>query len=92
MPRLAIIAYDIASNRRRGRALRLLKRWRLSGQKSVHECQLDTDEATELYLQLGELIDPATDHLLLVWSPDDAPALALGLAAKVPRGPLRALV
>lgn len=92
MPRLAIIAYDITSNRRRSRVLRVLKRWRLGGQKSVHECNLSHAEATELYLQLHELIDPACDRLLLAWSPDSGPAIALGIAARVARGPLRTLV
>jgi CRISPR-associated protein Cas2 len=91
MRRLAIVAYDIASNRRRRAVLRVLARWRLEGQKSVHECRLDPEEAAELYLQLRELIDPDNDHLLLVWSPDAAPTASLGLAAKAQRGPLLGL-
>lgn len=87
--RLAVIAYDIASNRRRRAALRVLKRWRLDGQRSLHECRLDRSEATELYLQLSELIDPATDRLLLTWAPEGAPTFSLGVAARVARGPLR---
>lgn len=92
MRHLAIIAYDVASDRRRGRMLRVLKRWRLDGQKSVHECNLSAVEATELYLQLRELIDPECDRLLLAWSPDSGPTISLGLAAHAQRGPMRTLI
>lgn len=87
--RSAVVAYDIASHRRRRAMLRAIRRWRLDGQLSMHECRLSRDEATELYLQLAELIDPASDRLLLVWSPDAAPAISRGRAARVQRGPVR---
>jgi CRISPR-associated protein Cas2 len=86
MRRLAIIAYDIVSNRRRRAALAVCRRWRLDGQLSVHECRLTDAEATELYLQLADLIDPLTDRLMLVWSPDDRPCRNLGRAVRVARG------
>ena len=41
--------------------------WRLDGQKSVYECVLSAAEAQELFIQLGQAIDPATDRLLLAW-------------------------
>ncbi len=65
--RPCIVAYDIASDRTRRRVLRVLRQWRLDGQKSVHECRLTPDEAEELFVQLAELIDPETDRLLLSW-------------------------
>jgi len=63
----SIIAYDITSSLKRRRVYRRLLQWRIDGQKSVHECLLSQREAQELYLQLGELIDPETDRLMLVW-------------------------
>ena len=65
--RPAVIAYDISSPLRRRRVYKRLLQWRIDGQKSVHECLLAPREAEELYLQLGELIDPYRDRLLLAW-------------------------
>ncbi|MDQ7014834.1 MAG: CRISPR-associated endonuclease Cas2 [Gammaproteobacteria bacterium] len=64
--RAAIIAYDISCDRRRYRVLKILKEWRLDGQKSVHECLLSESQAEELFLQLAEFIQ-AEDRLLLAW-------------------------
>jgi CRISPR-associated protein Cas2 len=76
--RPAVIAYDIAEDRTRRAALRVLREWRLDGQLSVHECLLDAQEAAELFVQLGETLDPATDRLLLAWIHTRRPALARG--------------
>ena len=65
--RPAIVAYDIRADSTRTQVLRVLREWRLDGQLSVHECWLTPSEATELFLQLGAAIDPATDRLLLAW-------------------------
>jgi CRISPR-associated protein Cas2 len=68
MPRKpAVIAYDIASDKRRRRVARCLKSWRLDGQYSVFECRLTEREAEELFLELIDLIDTDTDALLLAW-------------------------
>jgi len=64
--RAAIIAYDISSNRARYRVLKVLKEWRLDGQKSVHECLLSEAQAEELFIQLSAVIE-ADDRLLLAW-------------------------
>ncbi|HRQ65971.1 MAG TPA: CRISPR-associated endonuclease Cas2 [Xanthomonadaceae bacterium] len=64
----AVIAYDIANNRRRRAVLRVLREWRIDGQYSAHECRLARGEAHELFLQLGALIDPLSDRLLLAWT------------------------
>jgi len=74
----AVIAYDISEDRTRRAALRVLREWRLDGQRSVHECLLDPQEATELFVQLAETLDPATDRLLLAWLQARRPALARG--------------
>lgn len=63
----AVIAYDIGSNRTRRRVLRVLREWRLDGQKSVHECRLSRRMAEELFMQLCAEVDPGKDRLLLAW-------------------------
>ena len=75
-----VFAYDIACNRRRRGIHRVLRRWRIDGQQSVHECRLDRREAEELYLQLAESICPRSDRLLLVWLRGDGPVRRLGKA------------
>jgi CRISPR-associated protein Cas2 len=67
MRRPAIVAYDVAENRRRRRLFRLLQGWRSDGQLSLHECLLTSREAEELFIQMREIIDPDTDRLLLAW-------------------------
>jgi CRISPR-associated protein Cas2 len=76
--RPAIVAYDISDNRKRRAALRILREWRLDGQKSVHECLLTDAEAAELVIQLSEVIDNDTDRLLLAWVTPQRNALARG--------------
>lgn len=76
----AIIAYDVADDRRRARLFRILTEWRTSGQLSVHECRLTPREAEELFIQLGQEIEPATDSLLLAWVQPDSRVHALGQA------------
>lgn len=63
----AIIAYDIVSNSRRRQVHRCLKTWGLASQYSLFECQLGSQEAEELFLQLTHLIDTQEDSLLLAW-------------------------
>lgn len=65
--RTVIIAYDVRSDSVRRRMLRVLREWRLDGQKSVHECRLTDTEAQELFLQLAAEIDSGTDRLMLAW-------------------------
>lgn len=68
MPRRpAVIAYDIRDDRTRRAALRILREWRLDGQRSVHECLLTQAEAAELFVQLADVMDPETDRMLLAW-------------------------
>lgn len=62
-----IVAYDISSNRIRAKVHKILKDWRLGGQKSVHECCLEVSEAEELFLQITEILDPDTDALMMTW-------------------------
>lgn len=66
----AIIAYDISKNKKRRQVARLLKYWRLDGQKSVVECYITTAEAEELMLQLSDIADEETDSVLIAWLHD----------------------
>jgi CRISPR-associated protein Cas2 len=68
MPSTCIIAYDVADNRRRNAVLRLLRRWRIDGQLSVHECRFSRQAAAELFMQMASMLDPEQDRLLLAWT------------------------
>jgi len=65
--RKIIIAYDISKNKTRYRVHRILKSWRIDGQKSVHECYLNLNQAQELFIQLSRDLNPKTDSLMMAW-------------------------
>lgn len=69
----AIIGYDIKSNSSRAKVLRILKKWRLDGQKSLHECLLTRQEAQNLYKMLKDVIDPKEDKLFFTWINQNRP-------------------
>lgn len=75
--RAAIIAYDIVCDRRRKRARRCMQAWSLDGQYSLFECHLTQQEAGELFVQLGQIIDTDEDALLLAWLDRRRPCEAL---------------
>lgn len=63
----AIIAYDISDNRRRYRVRRTLQAWGIAAQYSLFDCELSPHDAESLFRQLGQLIDPLEDSLMLAW-------------------------
>jgi len=65
--RKIIISYDISDNKIRRSAFKILKNWRIDGQKSVHECLLKKNQAIELFLQLNEPLNQSTDKLMMAW-------------------------
>ncbi len=75
-----IVAYDIRSNKNRRSVLKILREWRLDGQKSVHECRLTKSKAEELFLQLGASIHARDDSLLLARVNSRRKVLVRGLA------------
>ncbi len=83
-PRPIVVAYDIRENKTRSRVLKVLREWRLDGQKSVHECRLTQKEAEELFLQLGQTIDTATDNLIMAWIEPKRRVLARGIGKTTP--------
>ncbi len=78
-PRPIVIAYDISENATRAKVLKILKEWRLDGQKSVHECKLTKRQAEELFIQLGQAINTKTDNLIMAWIETRRNILARGI-------------
>jgi CRISPR-associated protein Cas2 len=58
-----IISYDIVSDKRRTKVMKLLKGYGTRVQYSVFECQLNQAEFAKLGLQLRALIDRNTDSV-----------------------------
>lgn len=88
-PRPVLVAYDISDNKIRYRVRKILKEWRLGGQKSVYECRLKQSQAEELFLQLVEKLNQETDRLLMVRLEPHRPVLCRGLGKDNIRGTLR---
>lgn len=65
-----IIAYDIASNKRRRSIRAILSEWRVAGQKSVHVCWMTHERAESLFVELCVVADPDKDKLLLAFVQD----------------------
>lgn len=61
---LAIVAYDISSERRLARVARYCEDYAVRVQYSVFECQLPVVEFDRFWAGLKELIDPAHDRLV----------------------------
>ena len=76
------MAYDIADQRRRTRVFRMLRDWRLGGQKSIHECLLSNRQAEDLFAQISLELDPESDKLLLAWLEGHRSVLLRGVATR----------
>jgi len=77
--RSVIVTYDISDNKIRTKAFKILKDWRIDGQKSVHECLLTNNQAMELFLQLNTPLNQNTDKLMMVWLDSHKKVLCRGL-------------
>ncbi len=77
-----VIAYDISRNKIRARVRKILRDWRIGGQKSVSECKLSGAEAEELFLQLSHEIDLKTDNLLMIRVEPQRKILGRGIGRK----------
>ena len=60
-----LFAYDIRDPKRARPIRQCLQRWRVDGQYSVHETRLRDLQVQELTVELLDLVDPATDRLLV---------------------------
>ncbi len=74
-----VVAYDISKNKLRRRVHKILKNWRIDGQKSVHECRLSWHQAQELFIQLGDVVEKKTDSLMMAWIEPHRKVLHRGL-------------
>ena len=83
--RLTLVAYDISCSRRRAQALRAVQAFGIEGQKSAHECALTEGEHRELEDRLRQLVDDATDRLMMV--PLDARTTVRALHRRSPAEP-----
>jgi CRISPR-associated protein Cas2 len=82
---LYLVAYDIADPARLNRVLRLMKGWKVGGQKSFCECWLTPAEQRSVLAQLAALIDPDADRIhLFSLDPRMTPRLA-GIAVTFSR-------
>lgn len=77
---LFLIGYDISCNRRRRRALRVVKGQAIGGQKSLYECWLTAGELQAAMGALRHLIDPRTDRVMFVRLDPRATVHTLGVA------------
>jgi CRISPR-associated protein Cas2 len=79
---LFIVAYDIASAKRRRRALKAVKGHAIGGQKSLYECWLSAAELQLAMAALRELIDAEDDRVIFVRLDPRAAIHTLGVAVK----------
>lgn len=83
---LWLVAYDVHCPDRLREALNVVKAWSTGGQRSVHECWLAAGELAALRRELGGVIDPAQDSVLLITPDRSRGVRALGQAVR-PRDP-----
>lgn len=60
-----VIAYDINDNQNRLKVFRILSELGFNTQRSVFECELQSDEILHLVSRLTSYIDPESDSLLV---------------------------
>lgn len=63
---LFLIGYDISSARRRRRALKVVKKHAIGGQKSMYECWLTSGELQQAMHELRALVDADADRIVFV--------------------------
>jgi CRISPR-associated protein Cas2 len=77
---LFLVGYDIASAKRRRRALKAVKGHAIGGQKSLYECWLTAGELQSAMQTLRELIDADCDRVVFVRLDPRAAVHTLGTA------------
>ncbi len=63
---LYLVCYDIADDKRLKQALKLTRQYATGGQKSVHECHLNSHEKTAIKEDFEALIHPTDDGVLIL--------------------------
>ncbi|HUZ11868.1 MAG TPA: CRISPR-associated endonuclease Cas2 [Caulobacteraceae bacterium] len=74
-----VVAYDISEPRRWRKVFRTMKGYGRWLQLSVFHCRLDGGRRTEMAMTLESLIDPASDHVVIL---DLGPAEDVELAVE----------
>jgi len=81
-----LVCYDIASPRRLGRILRLMKGNGIHIQYSVFFCRFTWPQLLEIKRKLNLLINPKEDDIRIYPLPAGEKTVALGRGDKVPEG------
>ncbi|RLB72331.1 MAG: CRISPR-associated endonuclease Cas2 [Deltaproteobacteria bacterium] len=58
---LAVICYDISSNKHRAKLHKFLKEYGLNTQKSIFECEVDLEALQAIVSEAQQRINPQTD-------------------------------
>ena len=74
-----VVAYDICEPRRGRKVFRTMQGYGRWLQLSVFHCRLDGGRRAEMAMRLERMIDPATDHVVIL---DLGPAEAVDLAVE----------
>lgn len=83
MPRrLYLAAYDVRDRTRLRKALKVARAFATGGQKSVHECWLDSDELALLRKNMALVIDHDIDQFALIALDPRRQARLHGIAVK----------
>lgn len=70
-PLLAVVVYDVASDRRRDRLRKLLREYGVPVQESAFEMRLTPAERAALLRQAAGIVDPAEDSVIVYGVPHD---------------------
>lgn len=85
---LYLLAYDVVDDRRRGRALDIVRAYGIDGQLSAHECLFSPGERREIWRRLTALLDPTEDRLMILRLDPRLETVVLGRPAAPPAGTL----
>ena len=79
-PEFTVVCFDIANDRRRRRAVRVLEAWGQRAQESVFECWLNPSDLRKMSDALGCAIDLNEDRVAIYVLPrtDHADIVSLG--------------
>jgi len=82
---LAVICYDISSNRQRARFHKFLKEYGLNTQKSIFECEVDREALWTIVREARRRIDPLTDSFRIyrICAQCQKRVVVLGLGIKI---------
>lgn len=62
-----VVAYDITNNKRRNQLFKLMKQFGANAQRSVFECDVNTDTFSELMPRIRDIIDIKEDDIKIYY-------------------------